>query len=889
MATTMEQRAKFRELRLSGTTREDAMKQAYGDIMPVSPTPTAPVNPPATPPTQTPPQTVAWVNGEQFAVAPVNPNTGLSQPATPAPVAPTPVAPVKETIATTPTEAQINQAREVAKSITPVKTEAPKDETATIKAQTDSQMAINKQNADLKEQERQRIAEETRIANTPKSASEMYNLITTKTPISEELKATWAYRVANNRYQRANMYAEMTPAELSKAVTDSKLIQWSQAWEDLKTMNPKLMEDLKNLRIVNGEKTNIWTYKNNPDGTPVKDENWNPVKTNNLEKQFSSDYLDDYGDFLREIYKVDSPETINSKIRTQAVVDAEAKATEYETELNAIEKDINAIEKDVDKELSGSGATGSRARLEKIARKEALQSEYNSVLKSYTMYANKANDLIKNNTENYKTSKEQENKLTSALATAAGEKYKNELALAQNQAEYDQKIAQQAQAMETPELAIPSVIDEYAQLWVMAQKSAQQHIADAKAFIAKWGTLGEYISQMQKDFQWKESYKAKFAPKATENFELKEIGGKTYKFNQATGQYEVLSGGTTSSYLDVPRTWNNVWQDTNNPWNIMGDTEAQRNIALGYGAVWFYKSPNGRTYAVFPDMDSWVKASMADLQAKLSGGSSWATPNTSLEKFASGWVSWPNAPINQNAVENYVKLTGYPKNTPISQIPMDVLAKAVFANEGVDISKSANLAGVQGTGTQPSQYNDQNIADLAYLVELQEKNPTQASKDMKELGYTARDIANYKAGNVPLTDRQKQTSVSLIDDIKDLVSNYDWNDATGVHFGMPVIAWTDRADTLQKIDQLVAKMTLPNLGSLKWPMSDKDLAFITKASSNLSAELSDAQFEKNLVQAYNVAARRAGLPEVNTINEIKWVAQPAQATVGWEKLYSKYE
>lgn len=32
---------------------------------------------------------------------------------------------------------------------------------------------------------------------------------------------------------------------------------------------------------------------------------------------------------------------------------------------------------------------------------------------------------------------------------------------------------------------------------------------------------------------------------------------------------------------------------------------------------------------------------------------------------------------------------------------MDVLAKAVFANEGVDISKSANLSGIlsQGTGT----------------------------------------------------------------------------------------------------------------------------------------------------------------------------------------------
>jgi len=32
---------------------------------------------------------------------------------------------------------------------------------------------------------------------------------------------------------------------------------------------------------------------------------------------------------------------------------------------------------------------------------------------------------------------------------------------------------------------------------------------------------------------------------------------------------------------------------------------------------------------------------------------------------------------------------------------------------------------------------------------------------------------------------------------------------------MPVIAGTDRADAIQKIQQLVAKMTLPNLGMLK--------------------------------------------------------------------------
>jgi len=86
-------------------------------------------------------------------------------------------------------------------------------------------MAINKQNADLKEQERQRIAEETRIANTPKSASEMYSLITAKAPISDEVKNTSAYRVANNRYQRASKYLTMTPTQVASEIKSAKLIE----------------------------------------------------------------------------------------------------------------------------------------------------------------------------------------------------------------------------------------------------------------------------------------------------------------------------------------------------------------------------------------------------------------------------------------------------------------------------------------------------------------------------------------------------------------------------------------------------------------------------------------------------------------------------------------
>lgn len=122
----------------------------------------------------------------------------------------------------------------------------------------------------------------------------------------------------------------------------------------------------------------------------------------------------------------------------------------------------------------------------------------------------------------------------------------------------------------------------------------------------------------------------------------------------------------------------------------------------------------------------------------------------------------------------------------------------------------AKSAGTQASGTQ---YTDQNINDLAYLVELQEKNPTQAAKDMKELGYTARDLANYKAGNVPMTEKQKNSSTEVMNAIKDLAdpSKYEWNDAVGFLAGTPSWSGGDAANATMAIDNLVAKLTLPNL------------------------------------------------------------------------------
>ncbi len=88
---------------------------------------------------------------------------------------------------------------------------------------------------------------------------------------------------------------------------------------------------------------------------------------------------------------------------------------------------------------------------------------------------------------------------------------------------------------------------------------------------------------------------------------------------------------------------------------------------------------------------------------------------------------------------------------------------------------------------------------------------------MKELGYTARDLANYKSGNVPLTEKQKNSSTDILSAITDLVdgSRYEWNDAVGKFDPTRVIGTQDAVDAEVAINNLIAKLTLPNLGVLK--------------------------------------------------------------------------
>lgn len=211
----------------------------------------------------TPPVTPTPVT--EIKQAPVDQTTGLSKPLEATPVI-TEAVKAPEPVKTEP-----------ASAVTP-KTEAPIDYTQAKGREQDIINNLNTFKAQnmtpeqiMKASDYQNAAPEKRALIEPylkqqvPTASAMYNAIVSKADIPDDQKTTLPFKIAQNRYTKASSFSTMTPAQLANEMNNSRFIQGSQDYEDVKAMNPKLVQDTENLRIVNGSKQNVFTYINNPD------------------------------------------------------------------------------------------------------------------------------------------------------------------------------------------------------------------------------------------------------------------------------------------------------------------------------------------------------------------------------------------------------------------------------------------------------------------------------------------------------------------------------------------------------------------------------------------------------------------------------------------------
>lgn len=190
-------------------------------------------------------------------------------------------------------------------------------------------------------------------------------------------------------------------------------------------------------------------------------------------------------------------------------------------------------------------------------------------------------------------------------------------------------------------------------------------------------------------------------------------------------------GSGNSWYLDIPRNVNwfkdNVWADTNNFWNI---------TSAVWGSIGMYKSPNGRSYAVFANAQDWYNALVNDIKAKQSWNSrTWLNGNSTIEELM--WV-WVNGGGSVNSSHRYAKdfysATWLKPGTKIWTVDANLLAKGIMAGEWtlaaynkgwVDLSSYANQWTNYTWGSQyPAElerlFNKKDLVNADY--EFLEKN-----------------------------------------------------------------------------------------------------------------------------------------------------------------------
>lgn len=155
----------------------------------------------------------------------------------------------------------------------------------------------------------------------------------------------------------------------------------------------------------------------------------------------------------------------------------------------------------------------------------------------------------------------------------------------------------------------------------------------------------------------------------------------------------------------------------------------------------------------------------------------------------------------------------------------------------------------------PVTGNNYLIPKTTSLSELEiysQKKAIDALYDAGKISEADAKAAKEEIANNSKTVEQADSALSLLNDI---TSSKALGSATGLSSILPVMPGTERANLVTKIDSLKNLLTLQNLGYLKGAMSDKDVAFITSASTALNTKMSEKAFNEELTKIKEVMTR----------------------------------
>lgn len=447
-----------------------------------------PTTPAVTPPTTTPTtqNTVTGVNGEVFQVAPVDQTTGLSQVTPP---------PTPESVTTPPPTTNVTPAPVVPKTTQTPTTdkETPTiDYTTSVGREADVQKNLDSFVASGMDAEKLKIASgyesatpekramiDATIAkmNTPVDQNSIYTMLSTNAPITDKVKSSPYYKQAEATYKQVQNYKTMTPDQLVTAVSTGTLLPWTDTYNKL-IQDPVMAQKIIDARV----------YAQNPKPEEIlANQSTQILSQNSKVAQALEDgvlSLDEYNSMTNNTDVVAQANLLQKK---------QEDLNTYNLEWN------NAIEK-AKKDFAGSPFLSSI--LADInngykAKGDFLQNDVTISAWTLSELKNTATTMLEANMENYKAYRNAQIGVDTKRAT-------NTLDLQKAQADFEQKLSQQAQLAKDPQTAIQNTIDQFSKLGIISDKGIQWHM---EQFAKSGQSIGDYVAKMVENYKAKPEYK----------------------------------------------------------------------------------------------------------------------------------------------------------------------------------------------------------------------------------------------------------------------------------------------------------------------------------------------------------------------------------------------
>lgn len=393
-------------------------------------------------------------------------------------------------------------------------------------------------------------------------------------PVPAQFKTSPEFASAKKRFDSFNAVRNYDYKRFATAIAGGKILKGTPLYNDLMA-DPNASAQLRKAETLNGINGSA------PSDDKIRENVMDGIKATTFGSAVEDGSI--------------SPEEADALLSNAEIKAKQKEIEPLKKEYDRIKAEYDAVEDDVKKELGASGVSSSYIAAKVGQRKQNLYKQLQVATDSYNTSVGTLADLKKSQADVLSLNmKLYEDKQALARQKEMAQ-FQSDLSISSKQKEFEQQVAQKAAMASDPVLATQDVLDTYAKLGIIPQRSSAEIVADVKAQVAAGKPLGQALSELNNAFQSKDEYKKYLAtkfPVAKEESDWKlqnvTIDGvtKTVEYNDKTREMREISAPSSGVYgtsgasesapttnaLDHIRKWEGfrdaAYQDSAGKWTI---------------------------------------------------------------------------------------------------------------------------------------------------------------------------------------------------------------------------------------------------------------------------------------------------------------------------------